>query len=1240
MKHTNKNKSAHTSDTYSLFEQSLKEGILILDGGMGTMVQRYKLEEKDYRGERFIDLSGQQKGNNDLLCLTRPDVIQAIHREYLDAGADIITTNTFNANAISMEDYGMQEYVQEMNKAAVGLARQVADQFMVEFPERQVFVAGSLGPTNKTASMSPDVNNPAYRAVTYSDLYDAYKEQVKALIGGGVDVLLFETVFDTLNVKAGLDAAEAVLREEKKTLPIMLSLTLSAQGGRTFSGQTLTAFLASVQHTSILSIGLNCSFGAADMKSYLQELAKEAPYYISAYPNAGLPNSFGTYDETPELMAVHVKPFVEEGLVNILGGCCGTTPAHIAQYPSFVKGAKPHIPSPAPTSLWLSGLELLEVKPENNFVNIGERCNVAGSRKFLRLIKEKNYEEALTIARKQVEDGAQVIDINMDDGMLDAVKEMTTFLNLIASEPDIARVPVMIDSSQWEVIEQGLQCTQGKSIVNSISLKEGEEVFLQRAERIRQLGAATVVMAFDEAGQADTFERKIEICERAYRLLTEKVGFQPQDIIFDPNVLAVATGMEEHNGYGLAFIRAVEWIKKHLPGAKVSGGVSNLSFSFRGNNYVREAMHAVFLYHAIEKGMDMGIVNPSTAVLYEDIEPSFRSLLEDVVLDRRADAADDLILYAQQLIQPQTEVSEEKKAAWREGALEERLEYALIKGIGDYLETDLEEAVRQYPRTVDIIDGPLMGGMNKVGALFGAGKMFLPQVVKTARTMKKAVALLQPAIEAEKTTAGSTKAGKVLFATVKGDVHDIGKNIVSIVLACNNYEVIDLGVMVPADVIVNKAIEEKPDLLCLSGLITPSLDEMVHVADEMQKAGLSIPIMIGGATTSKLHTAVKIAPHYDYPVIHVSDASQNPLIAAKLLHPQTRDQYIRELDEEYETLRATMREKKEEWVSLDFARSHKPVIDWSAYSPVIPNQPGVHQLAMIPIEEVIPYINWTYFFTAWKLNGRFAEIAQLHGCDSCRASWLSSFAEEERDKASEAMQLYKDATRLLDQLIEMKAEYCKALYGFFEAQSERDTLYIGGEQIPTLRQQTVKEKNVYQSLSDYVMPKSEGRIDYVGAFVVTGGAGAAYFREKLEKEGDAYKAMLLQTLTDRLAEAMAEYLHEKVRKEYWGYAPDESLSLTELFKAHYQGIRPAIGYPSLPDQWLNFTIDKLLDMKRIGVQLTENGAMMPTASVSGLYIAHPDARYFLVGAIDEEQVKDYADRRHLSESEVRKIVNN
>ena len=1221
------------------FLSLLKERILILDGGMGTMIQRYGLTEKDYRGDRFPDIPGELKGDNDVLSITRPDVIRTIHRQYMEAGADIFSTNTFNSTVISQEDYGMQAYVREMNLASARLAREEADAFMAAHPGRVVFVAGSMGPTNKTASMSPDVSDPAYRAVTYRDLYDAYREQIDALVEGGVDILLFETTFDTLNVKAGLEAAAAYRDEKGLDIPVMLSLTLSAQGGRTFSGQTIEAFVASVSHAPIVSIGLNCSFGAADMKAYLAELARVAPFYISAYPNAGLPNSFGEYDETPEKMAAHVKPFVEEGLVNILGGCCGTTPEHIARFPELVRDAKPHVPSPKPDCLQLSGLELLEVRPENNFVNIGERCNVAGSRKFLRLIKEKNYEEALQIARKQVDDGAQILDINMDDGMLDAVEEMRTFLNLIAADPEIARVPLMIDSSKWEVIEEGLMCVQGKSVVNSISLKGGEEEFLHHAARIRSLGAAAVVMAFDEEGQADTFERKIAVCSRAYRLLTERIGFNPQDIIFDPNVLAIATGMEEHNRYGLDFIRAVEWIKQNLPGAHVSGGISNLSFSFRGNNYLREAMHAVFLYHAIRKGLDMGIVNPSASVQYEEIDPALRTLLEDVILDRRAEATEELIAFAQQMHAATPGKTEEHREAWRELPLAERLEYALVKGIGDFLETDLAEALRTYPRAVDIIDGVLMKGMNKVGDLFGAGKMFLPQVIKTARTMKKAVAILQPAIEAQNSVAGGgQKAGKVVFATVKGDVHDIGKNIVSIVLACNNYEVIDLGVMVPAEKIVEAAIREKPDFVCLSGLITPSLEEMTHVVSEMQRAGLSIPVMVGGATTSKLHTALKIAPFYDAPVIHVTDASQNPLVAAKFQHPETREAFVSALRSEYAALRDSLARKKQPLMTLQEARANRLKPDWTSYRPCAPRREGVQVVSYLPLEEIIPYIHWTFFFHAWKLTGRFDEITRIHGCDACRAAWLAAFPEADRPKAEEAMQLYKDALRMLDRLKESRAEYCKAVYGIFPAYSEGDDVVVGGVRIPMLRQQGRKTGEACKSLADFVMPKAVGATDYVGAFAVTGGAGAAYLKEKFEREGDSYRALLLQTLTDRLAEATAEYLHEHVRREYWGYAPDEALTVDELFRVRYRGIRPAVGYPSMPDQRVNFLLDRLLDFSQIGISLTENGAMLPTASVSGLYIAHPESDYFLVGALGEDQLRDYAERRGLDVAEVKRLL--
>ncbi len=908
-------------------KQIINERVLILDGAMGTMIQRYNLSEQDFRGERFAGIPGQMKGNNDLLCLTRPDVIKDIHRKYLEAGADIIETNTFNAQRISMADYHMQDLCREINLAAARLARELADEYTAKTPRKPRFVAGSVGPTNKTCSMSPDVNNPALRALTYDELATAYQEQMEALLEGGVDALLIETIFDSLNAKAAIYAAETAMKKTGREVPLMLSVTVSDIAGRTLSGQTLDAFLASVQHAPIFSIGLNCSFGAKQLKPFLEGLAARAPYYISAYPNAGLPNSLGQYDQTPEEMASEVKEYIDEGLVNIIGGCCGTTEEYIAKYQELIVSGSawvpPHIPATTPERLWLSGLELLEQTPEMNFINVGERCNVAGSRKFLRLINEKKYEEALSIARKQVEDGALVIDVNMDDGLLDAREEMTTFLNLVMSEPDIARVPIMIDSSKWEVIEAGLKCLQGKSIVNSISLKEGEEKFIEHARLIKKLGAATVVMAFDEKGQADTFERKIEVCARAYKILTEQVGFNPHDIIFDPNVLAVATGIEEHNNYAVDFINATGWIKKNLPGAHISGGVSNLSFSFRGNNYIREAMHAVFLYHAIRQGMDMGIVNPATSVLYTDIPADVLERIEDVVLNRRPDAAERLIETAEALKNTATGTEAVKQDVWREEPMvEKRLQYALIKGIGDHLEEDLAEAVKLYPKAVDIIEGPLMEGMNRVGELFGAGKMFLPQVVKTARTMKKAVAILQPLIEADKQE-GARSAGKVLMATVKGDVHDIGKNIVSVVMACNNYEIIDLGVMVPAEMIVRKAIEEKVDIIGLSGLITPSLEEMVHVAVELKRAGLDIPIMIGGATTSKLHTALKIAPVYGGPVIHMKDASQNALVAARLLNPESSSEFVERLNKEYEELRLKNSTKQVKTVSLEEAQKNK-----------------------------------------------------------------------------------------------------------------------------------------------------------------------------------------------------------------------------------------------------------------------------------------------------------------------------
>ena len=909
-----------------MMEEEIRKRVLVLDGAMGTMIQQYGLSEADFRGERFKDIPSMMKGNNDILCLTRPDVVEEIHRKYLEAGADIIETNTFNATSVSMADYHMETFCREINLAAARLARRVADEFTARTPEKPRFVAGSVGPTNKTCSMSPDVNNPAFRSLTFDDLCEAYTVQMEALLEGGADAILIETIFDTLNAKAAIAAAEDSMKKRGRKVPLMLSVTVSDAAGRTLSGQTLDAFLASVQHADIFSVGLNCSFGARQLKPFLEQLARRAPYYISAYPNAGLPDSLGMYDQTPEEMAEEISEYINDGLVNIVGGCCGTTEKFIAAYQPLVAHARPRVPAEKPEHMWLSGLELLEVTPEINFVNVGERCNVAGSRKFLRLINEKKYDEALSIARKQVEDGAQILDINMDDGLLDAVGEMTNFLNLLASEPEIARVPVMIDSSKWEVIREGLKCVQGKCVVNSISLKEGEEVFLDHAREIQRMGAAVVVMAFDEQGQADTYARKIQVCERAYRLLVDKLQFNPADIIFDPNVLAVATGIDEHDNYAVDFIKAAGWIRKNLPGAHVSGGVSNLSFSFRGNNYVREAMHAVFLYHAIREGMDMGIVNPGTSVLYTDIPADVLERIEDVVLNRRPDAAERLVETAERLKAGQESAKSQDvdaRLAWRENtSVEARLQYALVKGVGDYLEDDLHEALMEYPNAVSIIEGPLMDGMNQVGELFGSGKMFLPQVVKTARTMKKAVAVLQPFIEAEKED-GAQKAGKVLVATVKGDVHDIGKNIVSVVMACNNYEIIDLGVMVPAETIVETAVREHVDIVGLSGLITPSLEEMVHVVAEMRRAGLRIPVMIGGATTSKLHTALKIAPVYDGPVVHLKDASQNAPVAARLLNPGLRDEFVRALEAEYEELRKKKEAESVKTVSLEEARKNK-----------------------------------------------------------------------------------------------------------------------------------------------------------------------------------------------------------------------------------------------------------------------------------------------------------------------------
>lgn len=1221
-------------------EEILTDRILILDGAMGTMIQRYKLTEADFRGERFKDSQTLLKGNNDLLSLTRPDVIAQIHREYLEAGSDIIETNTFNATSISMQDYGMSPLAAEINLAAAKIAREVADEFTRLTPHKPRFVAGSIGPTNKTASMSPRVEDPMFRAATFDDFKAAYKEQMLALVEGGVDLLLIETIFDTLNAKAAIFAAEEVAAQTGRHTPIILSVTISDKAGRTLSGQTLAAFVASVSHAKPLAIGLNCSLGAAELKPYVKELGRIAPFYVSTYPNAGLPNQLGEYDETPEKMAAQIKEFIDEGLVNIVGGCCGTTPAHIAEYARLVQHGVPHRRSVPPAYMRLSGLELLEVSPQINFLNIGERCNVAGSRRFLRLIQQKKYEEALEIARKQVEDGAQAIDINMDDGLLEGAEEMTRFLNLLASDPDVSRVPIMIDSSKWEVLEAGLKCVQGKSIVNSISLKNGEAEFLHQARLAQRYGAAVVVMAFDETGQAATYERRIEICERAYRLLTEN-GFDPKDIIFDPNVLAIATGIDEHKNYGVEYIQTARWIKEHLPHAKVSGGVSNLSFSFRGNDSIREMMHSVFLYHAIQAGMDMGIVNPAESVIYEDIPADVKELVEDAVLNRRDDATERLMAYAEKIKNEKTPEAEQAKTQeWRNFSLDERLSYALVKGIGDYMEEDLAEALQTYPRAVDIIDKPLMEGMNRVGDLFGSGKMFLPQVVKAARTMKKAVAILQPTIEAEKTTSGgSQKVGKILLATVKGDVHDIGKNIVSIVLACNNYEIIDLGVMVPPEKIIETVIREKPDIVGLSGLITPSLEEMGVMAEEMEKAGFVMPLLIGGATTSKLHTALKIEHRYKRgAVVYVKDASQSPSAVANLMSSENKDAYVQKVRSEYALLREGHAMKVVDLVSLEEARRN-PFRATGSYEPVRPKTMGRVKMEQIGVDTLIPYIDWKFFFPAWNLSAKFHTITRIDRNDAAAyEKWKASYRDEEQERAEEAAKLYRDAEDMLQRFADEQVDYVKAVFGLYEAYSENDTIVIGETSFPFLRQQKKSDKNEYFCLSDFIASRESGKKDYLGAFAVTAGDGADEEMKRLEEEGDDYSALLMKSLLDRLAETATEWVHERIRRDYWGYAADEKLSIAELFAVKYQGIRPAVGYPSIPDQTTNFLLHKLLATEEIGISLTENGVMYPNASVSGLLFAHPESKYFSIGEISEEQMIDYARRKNVKPEEIRKFL--
>jgi 5-methyltetrahydrofolate--homocysteine methyltransferase len=1197
----------------------LEKRILVIDGAMGTMIQQYQLEEKDYRGVRFTDWHKDLKGNNDLLSITRPDIIRAIHLEYLKAGADIIETNTFNAQRISLADYGMEDLAYELNFESAKLARAAADEYKLTTGE-QKFVAGAIGPTNRTASLSPDVNDPGFRAVTFDELVDAYGEQVRALIEGGSDILLAETIFDTLNAKAALVAIRRAFNDLKKELPVMISGTITDASGRTLSGQTVEAFLISLSHFPLLSIGLNCALGAKEMRPHLEELAEKSPFYISAYPNAGLPNQFGEYDETPHHMGHHIHDFLDAGFLNIVGGCCGTTPAHIREIAGLAKKATPRkIPQQEPL-LRLSGLEAVVLRPESNFMNVGERTNVTGSRKFARLITENLYDDALSIARDQVEGGAQAIDVNMDEGMLDSEKAMVKFLNLMAAEPDIAKLPVMIDSSKFHVIEAGLKCTQGKSIVNSISLKEGEAEFKRQAGLLHEYGAAVIVMAFDEKGQADTLPRRIEICSRAYKILTEEVGIPPQDIIFDPNIFPVATGMDEHRRNAMDYFDATKWIKANLPLAKISGGVSNVSFSFRGNDVVREAIHASFLYHGIKAGMDMGIVNPGQLQVYDEVPPDLLERVEDVLFDRREDATERLVTYAEQVKGVNKKL--EKDEAWRNSSVEERLTHALVKGIVDYIDTDVEEARGKYASSLEVIEGPLMAGMNVVGDLFGAGKMFLPQVVKSARVMKKAVAYLTPYLEAEKK--GDAKAaGKILMATVKGDVHDIGKNIVGVVLACNSYEVIDMGVMVPADQILKRAKEENVDVIGLSGLITPSLDEMVHVAKEMQREGFTIPLLIGGATTSRVHTAVKIAKHYNHPVVHVNDASRSVPAVSALLSDGQRNDFVAELDKDYERIRkqyegATSADK---FIPLEEARANKFVADFSNGSVKKPLITGTKVFREYDVQTLVPYIDWTPFFHSWELKGSYPRILT------------------DPEKGVEATKLFNDAQAMLKRMIAENWLQPAAVFGIFPANSEGDDILVYEDEsrkkvksvFHTLRQQTRKppgQANI--ALSDFIAPATSGVSDYVGAFAVTAGEGLDAKVAAFEKDHDDYNSILLKSLADRLAEAFAEHLHERVRKEFWAYAPDEQLASEQLIREEYHGIRPAPGYPAQPDHTEKDTLFSLLDVTgNTGITLTESKAMWPASSVSGLYIAHPQSQYFGIGKIRIDQVQDYASRKKM-----------
>ena len=1197
----------------------LKERILLLDGAMGTMIQSCELGESDFRGARFADHGCELRGNNDLLSLTQPDLIRDLHGAFLEAGADIIETNTFNSTAIAMADYQLQDLARELNRAGAALARAAADDYAT--PETPRFVAGVLGPTNRTASISPDVNRPGFRNISFAELVAAYDDAVAGLVAGGADILLVETIFDTLNAKAALFAIDRFFENSGKRLPLMISGTITDASGRTLTGQTNAAFWHSVRHASPLSIGLNCALGAKDLRGHVQELSNIADTHVSVHPNAGLPNAFGAYDETPEYMAGILEEFARSGFLNIVGGCCGTTPEHIRQLGERVRALPPRAVPELPAHCRLSGLEALTVTPAANFVNIGERTNVAGSPRFLKLIKDGQLDQALEVARQQVENGAQMIDVCMDEALLDSEELMRDFLLLIASEPDISRVPIMVDSSRWPVIEAGLRCLQGKGVVNSISLKEGAEPFREQARLIKRYGAAVVVMCFDEQGQADTTERRFEVARRAYRILVDEVGFPPEDIIFDPNILTVATGMEEHNNYAVSYFEASRLIKERLPHALVSGGLSNVSFSFRGNNPVREAMHSAFLYHGTQAGMDMAIVNAGQLGIYDEIPQELLERVEDALLNRRADATDRLVAFAETVKATGERKQQEETQQWREGSVQERLSHALVKGIDTWIEADAEEARQRYDKPIQVIEGPLMDGMNTVGDLFGAGKMFLPQVVKSARVMKKAVAWLTPFIEAEKQEGGRTQ-GKIVMATVKGDVHDIGKNIVGVVLQCNNFEVIDLGVMAPADLILNRAQEEQADLIGLSGLITPSLEEMAQVAGEMQRRGFDTPLLIGGATTSRAHTAVKIEPRYAPPVVHVKDASRAVGTAQSLLSPDLRPGFISQIKEDYAALRERHQSRQAglKWLTLEQARANRLALDWRAYAPPAPRQPGVKKFADYPLEELRDCIDWTPFFAAWELAGKFPRIL------------------EDEVVGAEARKLHRDACAMLDDIIAGRWFSLRGVIGLFPANAiGHDDIEIYADdwrqgvlaELRTLRQQTQRppgQPNL--ALADFVAPKETGLKDYIGAFAVAAGFGMEERLARFEQDHDDYRAIMLKALADRLAEALAERLHQRVRKEFWGYHAAEDLDNAALIAEKYQGIRPAPGYPACPDHTEKPALWKLLAVEaNTGIALTDNYAMRPAAAVCGLYFSHPDARYFGLGKLNRDQVADYARRK-------------